>query len=125
MDETTLPMTTGEPPPDANLLTWGSFRLLEKVGRGSFGEVYRAFEPVLEREVALKLLIRGTPDEADKASALREARSIAKVRHPNVVPVYGFDVHDGRVGFWSDYVRGRTLSAVPAAQGPFAPREVA
>ena len=52
---------------------------------------------------------------------LREARAIARVRHPNVVPIYGVDRHDGRVGFWSDFVQGKTLAELLAAQGPLGP----
>jgi eukaryotic-like serine/threonine-protein kinase len=106
--------------------TWGGFRLIQKVGQGSFGEVYRAFDTTLEREVALKLLLpRGLNQDADVQVVLREARAMAKVRHPNVVSAYGVDTHDGRVGFWSDFVQGKTLSGVLAADGPFGPREAA
>jgi tetratricopeptide (TPR) repeat protein len=104
---------------------WGSFRLLELVGQGSFGEVYRAFDTVLEREVALKLLLPDRLERGEEASALQEARALAKVRHPNVVQVYGVDQHDGRPGFWSDFVRGKTLSTLVHQQGAFGPREVA
>jgi serine/threonine protein kinase/tetratricopeptide (TPR) repeat protein len=107
-------------------ITWGPFRLIEKVGQGSFGEVYRAFDTTLEREVALKLLLPryGSEDE-DATAVLREARLLARVRHPNVVPVYGVDTFDKRVGFWSAFVRGRTLSSLLAAQGRFGATETA
>lgn len=106
--------------------TWGSLRLIQRVGQGSFGEVYRAFDTTLEREVALKLLLpRGQDKETEAKALLREARALAKVRHPNVVPVYGVDSHDGRVGFWSDFVHGKTLSALLSAEGPFSAREAA
>lgn len=104
--------------------TWGPFQLLERVGQGSFGVVYRAYDTVLEREVALKLLLAGAVPEEDQAGALREARSMARVRHPNVLPVYGVDIHDNRPGFWTEFVHGKTLSEVLAAQGPFGPQEV-
>ena len=106
--------------------TWGSLRLIQKVGQGAFGEVYRAFDTTLEREVALKLLLpRGQDPESEAQALLREARALARVRHPNVVPVYGVATHDRRVGFWSDFVHGKTLSALLAAEGPFGPREAA
>ena len=106
---------------------WGRFKLLARVGSGGFGEVYRAWDPDLEREVALKLLLpsptgNGQTDEEYKAM-LREARALASVRHPNIVPVYGIDRHDGRVGFWTDFVKGKTLSALLVSQGPFGYRE--
>lgn len=126
MDDSTLSMGSGPVHPEGDgPSSWGPFRLIEKVGEGAFGQVYRAWDPTLEREVALKLLRhREHGDQAEK-TVLREARLLARVRHPNVVPVYGVDRHDGRVGFWSDFVRGKTLSAVLRAQGPFGHREAA
>ncbi len=108
------------------LKVWGPFQILEQVGAGGFGEVYRAFDTVLQREVALKVLLPRVSSQADQhKEILREARLLAKVRHPNVVSVYGVDTHDGRVGFWSDFVRGHTLTQLLAMQGPFGPREAA
>jgi len=105
---------------------WGPFEGLQPVGRGSFGEVYRAFDPALQRHVALKLLLPGRLDRDEQGAALlREARAIARVRHPNVVPVYGVDRHDGRVGFWTDFVQGQTLAELIASHGPMGPREAA
>jgi eukaryotic-like serine/threonine-protein kinase len=102
----------------AQLKTWGNFQLLQLLGRGGFGEVYRAWDPVLEREVALKLLLpRGLDAEQEFTAILAEARAMAKVHHSNIVPVYGVDRREGRVGFWSEFVRGQTLNALIAAQG--------
>jgi eukaryotic-like serine/threonine-protein kinase len=104
--------------------TWGSFRLLELVGKGSFGEVYRAWDPHLERDVGLKILLpRSEGDEAQFKALLREARALAAVRHPNIVPVHGIDEHDGLVGFWTDFVHGKTLALLVREQGPFGYRE--
>jgi serine/threonine-protein kinase len=106
--------------------SWGDFRLIERVGQGGFGVVYRAWDSRLEREIALKLLLPGSVSgDADYRSLLREARALASVQHSNVVHVYGIDRHDGRVGFWTDFVRGKTLSALVRAQGPFGYREAA
>jgi serine/threonine protein kinase len=126
MDET-LTIFEGDPQYGKHSLkVWGPFQLLENVGQGGFGEVYRAFDTVLQREVALKLLLPRVSTQADQErEILREARLLAKVRHPNVVSVYGVDTHEGRVGFWSDFVRGRTLTSLLAMQGPFGPREAA
>ncbi len=113
-------MTTGQALP-----RWGHLVLLEKIGEGAFGEVYRARDPWLDREVALKLL---RPEVADRVPATRlvgEARTLARVRHPNVVSVYGADMHDGRVGLWMELVRGRTLAQIVAAQGAFSASEAA
>lgn len=103
--------------PDA---AWGSFQLLNRVGAGGFGEVYRAWDPSLQREIALKLLLPGALDtEAEYQATLREARALASVKHPNIVSIYGCDRHNGRVGFWTDFVHGKTLASVLVAQGPF------
>ena len=128
-DDPTTPLNHEDPgsaemPPVSE--AWGDFRLQARVGHGSFGEVYRAWDPHLEREVALKLLLPGSVggDEEYRAM-LREARALAAVRHPNIVHVYGIDRHDGRVGYWTDFVHGKTLSFLVAAQGPFGYREAA
>ncbi|HLJ49018.1 MAG TPA: protein kinase [Bryobacteraceae bacterium] len=126
MDDPTLSMRADNPPDGGRRLLafWGPFKILQKVGEGAFGEVYRAFDPTLEREVALKLLLARGPDEnAEYKALLREARALARVRHNNVVSVYGAARYDGRLGFWSDFVRGNTLSTLLTSQGPFGPRE--
>ncbi len=76
--------------------------------------------------MALKLLLPSELDrEAEAVAVLREARALARLRHPNVVPVYGVDRHDGRVGFWTDFVRGETLADILGAHGPMSAREAA
>lgn len=116
----------GAPAVVATGAQWGGFTLLARVGHGGFGEVYRAWDPHLQREVALKLLLPGAVSgEAEFEAMLREARALASVRHPNIVPVYGIDRHDGRVGFWTDFVRGKTLSVLVGEQGTFGAREAA
>ena len=96
---------------------WGAVRSARSTGRSN---------PTLQRHVALKLLRpRGDGREAETAQLLREARALAKVRHPNVVAIHGVDRHEGRIGFWSDFVRGRTLSELVDTQGPLGPREAA
>jgi eukaryotic-like serine/threonine-protein kinase len=128
-DDPTLPLhheqSGGAGAPSAGD-AWGKFELRARIGHGSFGEVYLAWDPDLEREVALKLLLPGSVGSDDQYHAmLREARALAAVQHPNIVHVYGVDRHDGRVGFWTDFVRGRTLSFLVQAQGPFGYREAA
>ena len=76
---------------------WGPLVVIEKIGRGSFGDVYRAWDPRLDREVALKL-IPETGLETDVSPVVEEGRLLARVRHPNVLTVYGAERIDGRVG---------------------------
>src|SRR5262245_25809979 len=87
---------------------WGRLEILERIGRGSFGEVYRAWDSKLDREVAVKLL-HAEGSRAEGETALQEARLLARVRHPNVVTVYDADEIDGRVGLWMEFIHGRTL----------------
>jgi serine/threonine-protein kinase len=111
--------------PPATPSTWGSLRILENIGQGRFGDVYRAFDPRLDREVALKLLRpRAASDPAEASLAIDEGRMLAKVRHPNVVTVFGADRIDGRVGVWMELIRGRTLEQELQARGPLLADEV-
>jgi RNA polymerase sigma-70 factor (ECF subfamily) len=89
----------GSVSPERTLQTWGSLGLLERVGEGAFGTVYRAWDGRLDREVALKLLRQRNWSHARDASVvIHEGRMLAQVRHPNVVTVYGADRIAGRVG---------------------------
>ena len=105
--------------------SWAHLRLIERLGGGAFGDVYRAWDEDLERDVALKLL-RGDAAGESGTHASRianEGRLLARVRHPNVVCVHGVAVHDDRVGLWMELLRGVTLEQQLAAQGPFSARE--
>jgi predicted ATPase len=106
-------------PATAREFRWGHLLVLERVGQGGFGEVYRALDPQLDREVALKLVhLDDAGLESSARRFLAEARRLASVRHPNVVAVHGAAVHDGRAGIWTDFVRGRTLEDRLATDGP-------
>ena len=119
----TLSESFGSPADDASAhqaLTWGTLRILEKVGRGRFGDVYRAWDPSLDREVALKLLRRRDTDEAaDDHLLVEEGRLMARVRHPNVVTIYGAQRIEGRTGLWMEFIDGRTLEAELRERGSF------
>ena len=107
--------------------TWGSLRLLEPIGRGAFGDVYRAWDSRLDRQVALKLLA-ADPLSSNQlgASIIEEGRLLARVRHPNVVTIYGAERIDDRVGLWMEYLDGRTLHQLVVEDGrPFSSQEVA
>jgi eukaryotic-like serine/threonine-protein kinase len=103
---------------------WGDLVLIEEVGQGSFGTVYRAHDPQLDRPVAVKLLrSKFSADERLKTKLLHEARTQASVHHPNVVTVYGAGEHDGRVGLWMEFIRGLTLEGMLKSHGPFSAAE--
>ena len=98
----------------------GSSQIIEHVGRGTFGDVYRAWDSRLDREVALKILRREERDDETHASTvIQEGRLLARVRHPNVVTVYGAERVDGQVGVWMEFVHGQTLEEELRDQGPF------
>src|SRR5580765_2079491 len=82
--------------PDSMASTWGHLVLLERIGEGAFGEVYRARDSWLDHEVAVKLLKPGSNPSMASSWIVDEARALARVRHPNVVCVHGADMHDGR-----------------------------
>ena len=103
---------------------WGPLVVHEKIGRGSFGDVYRAWDPRLDREVALKLI----PEDISAAAAspvVTEGRLLARVRHPNVMVVHGAERVEGRVGIWTEYIRGETLAGEIARRGPLPAEEAA
>lgn len=101
---------------------WGPLLVLNKIASGAFGDVYRAWDRRLEREVALKLM----PDRSsDGTSAVEEGRLLARVRHPNVLTVFGAERIDGRVGIWTEHLPGRTLADEVADGGALPPEDVA
>ncbi|MBZ0112496.1 MAG: protein kinase, partial [Thermoanaerobaculia bacterium] len=97
------------PGPTTTPFDWGPLRVVERIAEGSFGEVFRAVDPTLGREVALKLRKHLSAMGGPTSQWLAEARRLARVRHPNVVTIHGADVHDGREGLWTDLLVGETL----------------
>ena len=123
LSDVSLTRTTDE---TTSLRSWGHLQILDRLGEGAFGEVYRAFDTKLAREVALKLLRERESNASSRVSAvIDEGRLLARVRHPNVVTVHGADRMDGRVGLWMDLIRGRTLEQVVREHGPLGPQEAA
>jgi serine/threonine protein kinase len=74
-------------PPSEPIGTFGQLALLEQLGAGSFGVVYRAWDPHLAREVALKVVASGSVAALDTSRIAREGRLLARLRHPNIVTV--------------------------------------
>jgi serine/threonine-protein kinase len=114
-----VPVSTA---PAASLGVWGHLLLVRKIGEGSFGEVFQAHDTWLDHPVALKLLKPEAENWVPPAQLLHEARKLARVRHVNVVTVHGADRHNGRVGFWMDFIDGETL-ATRVAKGRLSPGE--
>ena len=107
-------------PPEA----WGHIRVLEPLGSGAFGRVYRAWDTRLDREVALKLLpARSDAGDARASSIIQEGRLLARVRHPNVVTIYGAERIGDTVGLWMELIDGETVEQRLAQGLPFQPSE--
>jgi serine/threonine protein kinase len=102
----------------------GPLVILETLGEGRFGRVYRARDPHLQRDVALKVL-HPRDRQSGGGSLVTEARLLARVRHPNVVTIHGADIIDGEIGLWMELVEGRTLASWVATHGPLGAEEAA
>jgi serine/threonine protein kinase len=101
----------------ATLPRWRHLERLERIGEGSFGTVYKAWDPNLQTWVALKLAREDRMERDDMEDLLEEARLLARVRHENVVVVHGADVHEGRAGIWMEYIEGRNFSEIVRSDG--------
>jgi TolB-like protein/thioredoxin-like negative regulator of GroEL len=99
--------------------SWGPLNILEHVGRGTFGDVYRAWDTRLDREVALKILRRRDHDDVHASTVIEEGRLLARVRHPNVVTVYGAERVGEQVGVWMEFIHGKTLEQELRERGSF------
>ncbi len=104
--------------------TIGRFVVLQRVGEGGMGVVYAAYDPELDRKVAIKLM------RSDVAASragdlenrlLREAQAMARLSHPNVIPVYDVGTVDGQVFVAMEFVEGKTLSQYLRAQEGWRP----
>ncbi|HMF17443.1 MAG TPA: serine/threonine-protein kinase, partial [Gemmataceae bacterium] len=118
--------THSQPPVDNGMpRTFGDFELVEEIGRGGMGVVYKAWEKSLKRFVALKMILRGEhASGADLARFRGEAQSAAGLTHPNIVPVYKVDSENGQAYFSMKLVEGQTLSQ-RVKSGPLPPRDAA
>jgi serine/threonine-protein kinase len=105
---------------------FGDFELLEEIGRGGMGVVYRARQKSLNRTVALKMVREAhLATDADRARFRTEAESAAKLKHPNIVTVYEVGTAGGQAYLCMEYVGGRTLAEKVRADGPLPPRDAA
>ncbi len=91
---------------------WGDLLVIAEVARGNMGVVYRAQDEKLRREVALKVLVVGHDDREASERFRREAKSLARLSHPNIVRVHGFGVVNGMPFLTMDFVPGSTLQAL-------------
>jgi len=99
---------------------WRHIVVFEVIGSGAFGTVHRGWDPTLDRDVAVKLR-RSTGGAA--TSPLEEARHLARIRHANVVTVYGADREGDETGIWMEHIEGHTLARMVRDNGPLSARE--
>ena len=105
--------------------TLSRYRILAKLGAGGMGEVYRAHDERLQRDVALKVLPAHTlADEAARKRFRKEALALSKLNHPNIATVHDFDTQDGVDFLVMEYVAGATL-AKRITDGALPEKEVA
>jgi len=91
--------------------TVSRYHILEKLGAGGMGVVYRAHDERLDRDVALKVLPPGIfRDEAARKRFRKEALALSKLNHPNIATIHDFDTHDGIDFLVMEYITGTTVS---------------
>ncbi len=96
---------------DENLVgkTLGSYRIMEQTGRGGMAVVYKAYDPALGRYVAIKVLPHYFAHDPEFTHRFeREAKAIAKLNHPNILPVYSFGYKEDMIPFSSSFGERRT-----------------
>ncbi|MBC3840791.1 serine/threonine protein kinase [Streptacidiphilus sp. 4-A2] len=106
----------------------GRYLLVQVLGKGGMGRVWRAADTVLQREVAIKEILLPEDDGADqelRARLVREARAAARIDHPGIVTVHDVIEHEGSPMIVMQYVPGGSLGALLRRQGPLHPLRAA
>ena len=110
--------------PFANGENVGAYRIVEKLGHGGMATIFKAYHPALDRYVAIKVMHPAlTGDPNFSARFQREARIVAKLDHPHIVPVYDFSQHQGHPYLVMRFIEGETLKA-RLERGSPEPREL-
>ena len=104
--------------------TLSHYRILEQIGAGGMGVVYRAHDERLDRDVALKVLSPGTIVETTTRKRFhKEALTLSKLNHPNIATVHDFDSQDGTDFLVEEFIEGLSLDAM-LASGPLSQKEI-
>jgi tRNA A-37 threonylcarbamoyl transferase component Bud32 len=106
-------------------VTLGDYELLEELGRGAMGVVFKARQKNLGRIVALKMVLTGQPRIASLDRFKQEARSAAALDHPGIVPLFDFGEYQGQPYYTMAFIDGETLAGLLHNQGPLPPRQAA
>lgn len=102
----------------------GPYRIIEQLGQGGMASVYKAYHAALDRYVALKVLHQAFNEDSTFIGRFqREARVVAKLEHPNIVPIYDYAEHEGRPYLVMKFIEGDTLKA-RMNEGPLSAKEI-
>jgi serine/threonine protein kinase len=99
--------------------TLGRYKVIGELGRGAMGAVYRAIDPLIEREVAIKTLLPNLPDDVMsevRERFIREARSAGRLNHPNIVTIFDVGEHEGVAYIAMELLEGRSLQQILRGQ---------
>src|SRR5262250_444085 len=96
----------------------GKYEVIERIGRGAMGLIYKARDPVLERAVALKVLPSLEVTSDLRARFFLEAQACARLSHPNIVTIYDMGEHDGRLFIVMELLDGDELRHLIARRTP-------
>ncbi len=111
--------------PPSSILRVGVYEVLEELGRGGMGIVYKARHLQLGHEVALKMILAGTHANDQELARFRiEAAAVARLKHPNIVHIHDFGEHDDHLFFSLEFIEGGNLAG-RLKNGPLPPREIA
>jgi serine/threonine protein kinase len=101
--------------------TFGHYRIVEKIGEGGMGEVYRAHDERLDRDVAIKVMHQKVAQDAERLARFeREANAVAKLAHPNVLEIWDFGTEDGVTYAVTELLEGQNLRArIPTSGLPW------
>ncbi len=106
--------------------TLGNYQIVEELGRGGMAIVYRAYQPSLNRDVAMKVLPPQLSFDQEFVERFqREAKAAAKLRHPNIVVIHDVGHEDGTYYIVMEYLQGRTLKQVIQQEGKLQPQRAA
>jgi serine/threonine protein kinase/Tfp pilus assembly protein PilF len=110
--------------PFANGENVGAYRIVEKLGQGGMATVYKAYHPALDRYVAIKVMHPAFMEDPNfLARFQREARIVAKLDHPHIIPIYDFAEHNGHPYLVMRFIEGETLKA-RIERGPLESQEI-
>src|SRR5207237_5712962 len=93
------------------------YRILEIIGAGAMGEIYRAHDELLNRDVALKVLLSGATHMSGESRLLQEAQTASSLNHPHICTIYEVGQSEGRTFIAMELIKGRPLNVLTTTGG--------